>query len=173
MTTLLSRREFSPSFEFSPILHPLPMMLFCPISTPSSITTFSPTDTPFAILALSATLAVGGETRQIALSALAVQWSGNYTVLWRTPPQAHQSIQYGARGPAVAWLSQQLASGSGGAAQTTGDPVFDDALVRRVREFQLAQGLIPDGIVGPQTLMRLSIVSDQSAPKLTREQAKE
>ena len=121
----------------------------------------------------SATLAVGGETRQIALSALAVQWSGNYTVLWRTPPQAHQSIQYGARGPAVAWLSQQLASGSGGAAQTTGDPVFDDALVRRVREFQLAQGLIPDGIVGPQTLMRLSIVSDQSAPKLTREQAKE
>jgi general secretion pathway protein A len=35
-----------------------------------------------------------------------------------------------------------------------------------VKQFQLAQGLVPDGAVGPQTLMRLSAVADPGAPKL-------
>ncbi|MDH3288742.1 MAG: peptidoglycan-binding protein, partial [Betaproteobacteria bacterium] len=59
------------------------------------------------------------------------------------------------------------------ATQTTGDPVFDDALVQRVKQFQIAHGLIPDGIVGPQTLMRLSVLSEQSAPKLLHEQGEQ
>ncbi|MFY9327203.1 MAG: AAA family ATPase [Georgfuchsia sp.] len=112
----------------------------------------------------SATLVIGGETRQVTLEALALQWSGHYTVLWRLLPQAHEPIQFGERGAAVAWLSQQLTQGQDDAAQT--DPVFDDALLRRVRQFQLEQGLIPDGVVGPQTLMRLSILSDHLAPQL-------
>lgn len=119
--------------------------------------------------AKTATLSVGGETRSVALETLAAQWSGHYTVLWRMPPQAHENIQFGERGAAVAWLSKELSQGPGSEAQTTGDPVFDDALVRRVRQFQLARGLIPDGVVGAQTLMRLSVISDRSAPKLLRE----
>ena len=119
--------------------------------------------------AKTATLSVGGETRSVALETLAAQWSGHYTVLWRMPAQAHENIQFGERGAAVAWLSKELPQGPGSEAQTTGDPVFDDALVRRVRQFQLARGLIPDGVVGAQTLMRLSVISDQSAPKLLRE----
>lgn len=117
----------------------------------------------------TATLSVGGETRSVPLETLAVQWSGHYTVLWRVPPQAQDYILYGERGPAVAWLSRQLAQGQDGATQVAADPVFDDALVKRVKQFQLAQGLIPDGIVGPQTLMRLNVVSDRSAPKLVHE----
>jgi general secretion pathway protein A len=117
----------------------------------------------------TATLSVGGETRAVRLGTLAVQWSGHYTVLWRSPPQAQDYILYGERGPAVAWLSRQLAPGKDGATQAAPNPVFDDALMQRVKQFQLAQGLIPDGIVGPQTLMRLTVVSDQLAPKLLRE----
>jgi len=118
----------------------------------------------------TATLSVGGETRSVPLETLAVQWSGHYTVLWRVPPQAQDYILYGERGPAVAWLSRQLAQGQDGATQIAADPVFDDTLVKRVKQFQLAQGLIPDGIVGPQTLMRLNVVSDRSAPKLVHEE---
>ena len=118
----------------------------------------------------TATLSVGSEIRSVRLGTLAVQWSGHYTVLWRVPPQAQDYILYGERGPAVAWLSRQLAQGKDGAAAIGPNPVFDDALVKRVKQFQLAQGLIPDGIVGPQTLMRLNVVSDQSAPKLLRAQ---
>ena len=50
------------------------------------------------------------------------------------------------------------------------EPVFDEAMVRQVKQFQLAQGLIPDGTVGAQTMMRLSGAADMTAPKLIREQ---
>ena len=36
----------------------------------------------------SATFDVGTETRAVALGALAEQWSGHYTLLWRMPPVA-------------------------------------------------------------------------------------
>lgn len=117
----------------------------------------------------TATLAVAGEPKRVALGAIAAQWSGQYTVLWRLPPQAQESIHLGQKGPAVAWLREQLAQGKAGDAQPVGEPVFDETLRRRLKEFQLAQGLIPDGIVGPQTLMRLSRVSDPAAPKLVHE----
>jgi murein L,D-transpeptidase YcbB/YkuD len=49
---------------------------------------------------------------------------------------------------------------------TNKEQVFDDALVRQVKQFQFAQGLVPDGAVGPQTLVRLASAADQAAPKL-------
>jgi general secretion pathway protein A len=119
----------------------------------------------------TAILAVANETRQVALEVLALQWSGHYTVLWRLPPQAQEHIRFGERGAAVVWLNQQLPQEQGSAAQTSGEAVFDDALARRLKQFQLTQGLIPDGVIGPQTLLRLSALSDQSAPKLMREHA--
>lgn len=114
----------------------------------------------------TATFAVGAETRPVAINALATQWSGHYTLLWRMPPGARESIRPGERGPAVEWLSRQLALLQGRAGETIKDPAFDDALARHVRQFQLAQGLVPDGAVGPQTLMHLSSAADQTAPKL-------
>jgi general secretion pathway protein A len=113
---------------------------------------------------LSATLSVGGGSRSVPLDVLAAHWSGHYTVLWRLPPEARDGLKGGARGPGVDWLNRQLARGreEGLAA----DAVFDEGLVRRVKQFQLAQGLIPDGIIGPQTLMHLTTLSDESAPKL-------
>jgi general secretion pathway protein A len=113
-----------------------------------------------------ATLAVGPEARKVSLDTLADQWSGHYTVLWRMPPEASDNIRQGERGPAVAWLGRQLAQAQGRTADTNPDPIFDDALARQVKQFQLSEGLIPDGAVGPQTLMRLSGIADKSAPRL-------
>jgi len=48
------------------------------------------------------------------------------------------------------------------------DPLFDQVLLRQLKQFQLAGGLIPDGVVGRQTLMRLAGVADKTAPKLSR-----
>jgi general secretion pathway protein A len=70
----------------------------------------------------------------------------------------------------VQWLGKQLAQLHGKAAETTKDQVFDEAMMRQVKQFQLAQGLIPDGAVGPQTMMRLSGAADKTVPKLNREQ---
>jgi general secretion pathway protein A len=119
----------------------------------------------------SATFTVGNATRAVALGGLAAQWSGHYTLLWRMPPVARKNIRLGERGPDVEWLSKQLAQVHGKATETTGDPVFDDAMVSQVKQFQLVQGLTPDGAVGSQTRMRLSAAADRTAPKLSREQA--
>jgi general secretion pathway protein A len=114
----------------------------------------------------AATFAIGNETVAVALGALASQWSGSYTVLWRLPPDTQRNIRLGERGPSVEWLSKHLALTQGGDMKTTPDPVFDADLLLQVKQFQLAQGLVPDGIVGSQTLIRLSGVADQAAPKL-------
>jgi general secretion pathway protein A len=114
----------------------------------------------------AASFAIGNETMAVALGALALQWSGSYTLLWRSPPAQQRNIQMGERGPVVEWLSKHLALTQGGEMATGKPPVYDADLMLQVKKFQLAQGLVPDGIAGPQTLMRLIGVADQAAPKL-------
>ena len=116
----------------------------------------------------SASFDLGAQTRTVSLGALAAQWSGHYTLLWRMPPQVHDNILPGERGTAVQWLAGQLARSQGRVADADKDPVFDDGLAREVKQFQLTHGLIPDGAVGPQTLMRLAGLGDQTAPTLSR-----
>jgi general secretion pathway protein A len=116
----------------------------------------------------TASFALGPQATTVAIGALAAQWSGQYTLLWRMPPDAHENIRSGERGPAVAWLGRQLAQARGDKATPGENPVFDEALLRQVKQFQLIEGLIPDGVVGPRTLMRLAAVADETAPKLSR-----
>ncbi len=114
----------------------------------------------------AATFSIGVETRKVALDALAAQWAGQYTLLWRVPPDARENIRWGERGPAVQWLIGQLAQARGRIAEPGKAPLFDEVLQRQVKQFQLAQGLVPDGLVGPETVMRLAAVGDRSAPEL-------
>ena len=121
-----------------------------------------------ALIALtdkSATFVIGTESRTVALGALA-QWGGDYFLLWRLPPEARENIHVGERGPAAQWLITQLAQAQGRVAEPGKAPLFDDELERQVKQFQLVQGLIPDGFAGPQTVMRLAAVGDRSAPEL-------
>ena len=113
----------------------------------------------------SASFMLGAETRKVSLAALAAQWSGYFTVLWRVPREARSNLRLGEGGPAVQWLAEQLSRG----AEAPQHALFDAALVSRLKEFQLAQGLVPDGTLGPKTLMRLSGARDLTAPKLLRE----
>jgi len=121
--------------------------------------------------ARSATFSFGRETRVIALGALAQQWSGQYMQLWRMPPVTKQKIRLGDRGTDVEWVSNALAKIQGKKVDAGKVSVFDDAIVRQVKQFQLDQGLAPDGTVGEQTLLRLSGRVDSLAPKLLSRQA--
>ena len=115
----------------------------------------------------SATFVTGTEVRTISLGALASQWSGNYTLLLHLPLAVHDNIPIGAQGPAVQWLSRQLALIQGRTLETSTASIFDDDLKRYLKQFQLSQGLIPDGAAGPQTLARLGAMTDQTAPRLS------
>ena len=116
----------------------------------------------------SATFSLGGKAKRVALGALAAQWSGHYTAMWRSPLNVPRIIQPGERGPEVAWLSRALARVQGRRAEVADDALFDEALLRQVKQFQLAQGLIPDGAVGSQTIMQLANAADPAAPVLAR-----
>ncbi|HWH46857.1 MAG TPA: peptidoglycan-binding protein, partial [Burkholderiales bacterium] len=118
----------------------------------------------------TATFAMGPESRKVGLGALAGQWAGQYTMLWRLPPEAREIIRSGERGQAVQWLIGQLAQAQGQLAEPGRVAVFDDDVERQVKQFQLERGLIPDGLVGPQTVMRLAGVGDRSAPELRPKQ---
>jgi general secretion pathway protein A len=121
-----------------------------------------------ALDSTSATFTIGSTTKKVALGALANQWSGYYTLLWRLPADTPRNILKGQRGPAAQWLSKQLAQiqGKTNASGNDSNVVFDDAMEQQVKQFQLAQGLVPDGAIGPKTLVRLSSEADQTAPRL-------
>jgi murein L,D-transpeptidase YcbB/YkuD len=50
-----------------------------------------------------------------------------------------------------------------------GSDVFDLALSKRIRAFQLNDGIQPDGLVGPLTLIRLNARSGKNMPHLVTE----
>jgi general secretion pathway protein A len=118
----------------------------------------------------AATVTVGTSIQSVAHRVLVKQWSGDYTMLWRLPPFAQENIWPGEHGPAVLWLRKQLALAQGAPEEAPEDPLFDDALVTRVKQFQRAHGLIPDGAIGVQALIHLSCLTDRAAPNLSRGQ---
>ena len=114
-----------------------------------------------------AVLQIGERLETVSLNALAHRWEGDYATFWRGPPGARRGIAKGDRGPAVEWLARHLSLASGTPNQTiANDLVFDTSLGTQVREFQLSQGLRPDGVAGPQTLMRLISVTEATEPRL-------
>lgn len=121
-----------------------------------------------ALGADSASFAIDGKVHVVALSALATQWSGHYAMLWRPPEAVQGTLRPGDRGPGVDWLRGLLAAMRGEKAESGQDAGFDDAMARQVKQFQLDRGLIPDGNVGPQTLIRLLGAADKAGPKLIR-----
>ncbi len=115
----------------------------------------------------TATLNVNGSEQQILLSELAQSWFGLYVAVWRPPPGLNGVLAVGQRGAGVTWLRQTLSTVDG--IPDSGSDFYDTALERRVRALQLADGIQPDGQVGPLTVIRLNIRHDNTVPRLTTE----
>lgn len=112
-----------------------------------------------------ATLRIGQRTERVTLAALARRWHGVYRTFWHGPDGAPRALAIGASGADVDWMAARLARLDNLPPPTT-SARFDDAMRARVREFQVAQGLAPDGIPGAQTLMRLASAADGGEPRL-------
>jgi general secretion pathway protein A len=109
-----------------------------------------------AIQGQMATFIIGTKTKIVNVKDIALRWLGDYTLLWRMPPKYRGPIKLGDQGSVVQWLDRQLALIQGRGAHLRENLVYDDVLVGEVKKFQFAEGLVPDGIVGPQTLIRLN-----------------
>ncbi|MEN3291361.1 MAG: ral secretion pathway protein [Burkholderiales bacterium] len=113
----------------------------------------------------AATLQVGNVTQTVSLLVLARYFDGDFTTLWRAPWLYRGYLEAGDKGPEVDWIAAQLARLNG--EKPPGEhQMLDDNMVARIREFQTAQGLKPDGMVGPLTFMHLNRASGVDEPRL-------
>jgi general secretion pathway protein A len=115
----------------------------------------------------NATLRVGGASKSVSLVSLADYWRGEFTTLWRAPPDYAGTI-VDSKQPAARWLALQLATARGDTRPLAGR--LDDASLKAgIHAFQLTQGLPSDGVAGPVTLMQLNRVMGVDEPHLATE----
>ena len=97
--------------------------------------------------------------RTVPLALLARDWRGDFATLLRAPAGYRDAGGGVAESAALApWLAERLTRLDGGARGRS--------LADRVFAFQLTQGLAPDGLAGPQTLMQLNRASGVKEPQL-------
>ncbi|MEJ2696335.1 MAG: AAA family ATPase [Candidatus Sulfobium sp.] len=113
-----------------------------------------------------ATFRLGSETRKVDIHRIERWWFGDFSVLWRTPPDYRGDIRPGDSGQTVKWLGRQLSGIDGAGVEPFNDLVYNKEMVKQVKKFQLANGLNPDGIVGPRTVILLNSRSGETTPRL-------
>jgi len=112
-----------------------------------------------------ATLELNGVPHRVRVDTLAQWWRGDFATLWRSPP-GYPGARQAVNSPVVAeWLVARLDSlptATPAASAREGAP----DLKARLYQFQLAQGLIPDGRAGPMTFMQLNRAAGLAEPRL-------
>jgi general secretion pathway protein A len=107
-----------------------------------------------------------GLQHELPLSAIASRWFGEYLLLWQRPPLPRTLLKPGETGPSVEWLAKTLQDlGLYGA---TGREVrLEGELLGAFKRFQFSNGLTPDGVLGPMTLIHLNSVRNLDGPRLS------
>jgi general secretion pathway protein A len=101
------------------------------------------------------TLEIG--SRRVTLPSIDVErfWDGPFVMIWRSPVTGPLPLQPGMGGHDVAWLRQRLGALDGQPMVARANQIYDDELKRKVAVFQQVEALVPDGIAGEETLVRL------------------
>jgi len=116
------------------------------------------------------TCVVNNETRTIDIKELERKWTGEHILLYKTPENYKGTMYPGHKGSAVDWLDKQLSVVQGRKHQTRKNPVYDEKLVKQVKEYQLSEGLEPDGVIGSQTIVHLHNAVGTDEPVLGKRQ---
>lgn len=110
--------------------------------------------------------ALNSEAKSGNVDEIVQRWSGDYELLWRLPQEYQDTLKPGGRGPFVMWLDRQLAVLEGKKPQPKSQSTYDKEMVKKVKTFQSASGLNPDGIVGPTTIGYLIMKTGSEGPVL-------
>jgi general secretion pathway protein A len=127
--------------------------------------------TLIALQGETATCVIGYETKMFDLNKIVQQWSGDYLLLWRVPSDYKEKLRPGKRGPLVAWLDRELALVQGRTVGPVLELVYNEEIVRQVKEFQRTRGLTPDGIAGLGTILKLTAAAGNGEPRLDQAKA--
>ncbi len=113
-------------------------------------------------------LEIDGKPVQFPRAEVERYWQGKYRLVWRITPGNRIALYQGQSNGDVRWLKENLEAVMG--VRLDGSPsLYSAALLELVRQFQLKQGLLPDGVAGPETLIALnSLINREGVPRLTR-----
>ncbi len=100
-------------------------------------------------------LSIAGDERWVSPRDLRDAWFGSFVVVWQTPPKYPGNLRTGDRHPTVQWLREQMIRLTALPIESDRPNVFGDSLEEAVVLFQQQEGLIADGIVGPETWIRI------------------
>ena len=112
-------------------------------------------------------------TVAVPLEDFQQRWNGSFLYLWR-PPQSYlsplsatnYSVENTSNPELVDWLQAQLASLDNSNEIIISGGRYTPAIAQQVLRFQQQQGLVADGILGRETLMRLAQLSGETIPLL-------
>ena len=97
-------------------------------------------------------LGSAADRRAVTRDIVEARWLGEYYVAWPQAPDWPVQIQRGESGPAVEIVMEMAALAQPG---WSGGSVFDADFEAWLMAFQRRNGLVADGIVGPNTLIHL------------------
>ncbi|HID82772.1 MAG TPA: AAA family ATPase [Chromatiales bacterium] len=120
-----------------------------------------------AIQGENAEIIIDGEKQNVTVNELLYAWNGDFLLFWRLPPDGSKIVRPESSGESIAWLHKQLDSVLGNASEQAASRHFGKNLKQKLIEFQTMAGLNPDGVAGPQTLIKLATFrADADTPRL-------
>ena len=114
---------------------------------------------------------LAGELQRVDLDELRLAMQGSQLLLWRMPPGYREPIRPEASSPVVPWLEARLAQLQGRAAALQPGQHYDEPLQLQVLAFQHHYQLVTDAVIGPQTLIQLSALTEPDVPLLSTAEA--
>jgi general secretion pathway protein A len=116
-----------------------------------------------------ATLVIGGNEHTLSLAEIGALWDGSFIVVWKPPPAGSRVMSRGMKGKDVEWLRMKLSALDGTPPSNRSADLYDADVERRVVAFQRERSLNPDGRVGGETLLHLTLaVREPGVPSLSR-----
>ncbi len=114
------------------------------------------------------TLVIGGREYTFPLNEVERLWDGSFILVWKAPPIRSRLISRGMQGGEVEWVRRQLDAVDGAVSRGGSPDVYDAELEGRVMAFQRSRSLLPDGLVGGETLLHLTLAKrEPGVPSLS------
>lgn len=117
-----------------------------------------------------ATFICADNVHTIATKKLINQWQGEFSLLWQPPAMYRGTVHPGESSQMVIWIEQQLSQLNLRTPNIAPSLKLDGTLLNEVKQFQAAQRLKPDGIVGPITLIHLNGKRSTNHPQLSKDE---
>lgn len=140
------------------------------MNRPAILTLYGDNGEPFHVviagLGKDAALFIAGESKyELSLSVLESRWFGEYLLLWQRPDLGAKLLQPGSKGVGVDWLANILEE-LGMYTVTGKEERLEGRLLGAFKSFQFNNGLTPDGVLGPMTLIHLNSARNLGGPSL-------